>query len=74
MADKTLSLFFDDEDLDHCRYEVMLKDLTIVVSEVGHLYPGRADCENRIKELKADFGLGSSALRDFWATEAALGD
>lgn len=29
--------------------------------------------EHRIKELKADFGLGSFVLRDFWATEAALG-
>jgi hypothetical protein len=34
---------------------------------------GRADCENRIKELKMDFGLDSFVLRDFWATEAALG-
>ena len=33
---------------------------------------GRADGENRIKELKADFGLDSFNLRDFWATEAAL--
>ena len=37
------------------------------------MYRGRADCENRIKELKADFGLDSFVLRDFWATEAALG-
>ena len=31
---------------------------------------------NRIKEMnefKADFGLDSFVLRDFWATEAALG-
>lgn len=34
---------------------------------------GRLHCENRIKELKADFGLGSFVLRDFWTTEAALG-
>jgi hypothetical protein len=40
---------------------------------VWNLYRGRADCENRIKELKADFGLDSFYLRDFWATEAALG-
>ena len=37
------------------------------------MYRGRADCERRIKELKADFGLDSFVLRDFWATEAALG-
>ena len=37
------------------------------------MYRGRADCENCIKELKADFGLDSFCVRDFWATEAALG-
>ena len=37
------------------------------------MYRRRADCERRIKELKADFGLDSFVLRDFWATEAALG-
>ncbi|MDF9393708.1 MULTISPECIES: hypothetical protein [Methylococcus] len=26
-----------------------------------------------IKELKADFGLDAFSMRDFWATEAALG-
>lgn len=36
-------------------------------------YRGRSDCENRFKELKADFGLDAFNMRDFWATEAALG-
>ena len=40
--------------------------------EIWSLYRGRADCENRIKELKYDFGLDSFVMRDFWATEAAL--
>ncbi len=40
---------------------------------VWRTYRGRADCENRIKELKADFGLDAFNMRDFWATEAALG-
>lgn len=47
--------------------------MTLPALEVWRLYRGRADCENRIKELKADFGLDSFVLRDFWATEAALG-
>ena len=51
----------------------MLTDLTIPALGVWRLYRGRTDCENRIKELKADFGLDSFVLRDFWATEAALG-
>lgn len=73
VAGKTLSLFADDEDLQGWRYGVMLTDLTLPAVEVWRLYRGRADCENRIKELKADFGLDSFVLRDFWATEAALG-
>lgn len=73
VAGKTLSLFADDADLQGWRYGAMLTDLTLPALEVWRLYRGRADCENRIKELKADFGLGSFCLRDFWATEAALG-
>jgi hypothetical protein len=34
------------------------------------MYNSRADCENRIKELKQDFGLDSYYLKDFWAKEA----
>jgi IS4 transposase len=39
---------------------------------VWRTYRGRADCENRIKELKYDFGADSFNMKDFWATEAAL--
>jgi hypothetical protein len=36
-------------------------------------YTGKnADSENRIKELRQDFGLNSFSLDDFYATEAAL--
>ena len=55
------------------RYGAMLTDLSWPAIEVWNLYRGRADCENRFKELKADFGLDSFVLRDFWATEATLG-
>ena len=71
-AGKTLSLFADDPDLQGWRYGAMVTDLTLPALEVWRLYRGRADCENRIKELKADFGLDSFVLRDFWATEATL--
>ena len=70
---KTLSLFADDPDLQGWRYGAILTDLSLPAVEAWRLYRGRADCENRIKELKADFGLDSFVLRDFWATEAALG-
>lgn len=69
---KSLSLFKDDEDLMGWRYGAMITDLSLPAIEIWRLYRGRADCENRIKELKYDFGLDSFVMRDFWATEAAL--
>ncbi|MDP3072831.1 MAG: hypothetical protein Q8N18_21240 [Opitutaceae bacterium] len=38
---------------------------------VWRRYNGRADIENRIKELGAKFGLKGLCGRPFWATEAA---
>ena len=38
---------------------------------VWRRYNGRADIENRIKELGAQFGLKGLCCRSFWATEAA---
>ena len=39
--------------------------------EVWRRYNGRADIENRIKELGSQFGLKGLCCRSFWATEAA---
>lgn len=38
---------------------------------VWRRYKGRADVENRIKELAAQYGLKSFCCRSFWGTEAA---
>ncbi len=51
----------------------MVTTLNLPALEIWGSYRGRADCENRIKELKADFGLDSCNVNDFYATEAALG-
>ena len=69
---KSLSLFADDPDIQGWRYGAFVTTLELPMLEVWRLYRGRADCENRIKELKADFGLDAFNMRDFWATEAAL--
>lgn len=69
---KTLSLFAEDEAIGQWRYSALVTDLNLAALQVWRLYRGRADCENRIKELKYDFAAGSLNLRDFWATEAAL--
>ena len=37
------------------------------------MYLGRADCDSRINELKADFSLEGFCARNFWALQAALG-
>lgn len=37
---------------------------------VWRRYNGRADIENRLKELGAQFGIKGLCCRDFWATEA----
>lgn len=70
---KQLSLFADDPDIQGWRYGAFVTSLELPTVEVWRLYRGRADCENRIKELKNDFGLDAFNMNDFWATEAALG-
>ncbi len=69
---KTLSLFADDPQLGTYRFAALVTDLDLPAQAVWRLYRGRADCENRIKELKYDFGADSFCLNDFWATEACL--
>lgn len=69
---KTLALFADDPDISGWRYGAIVTDLDLPTHELWRLYRGRADCENRIKELKYDFALGSLVRKSFWATQAAL--
>lgn len=61
-----------EEDFPNYRYSIYVTNLDLPVKEIWNVYNGRADCENRIKELKADFGLDSFCLRDFWACEASF--
>jgi len=69
---KTLSLFADDPYLGQYRFAALVTDLDLPATEIWRSYRGRADCENRIKELKYDFAADSFCLNDFWATEACL--
>lgn len=50
----------------------MVTNMKLPPAEVWRLYRGRANAENRIKELKYDFGMDSFCLRNFFGTEAAL--
>lgn len=60
---------FEDEPV--YRYSCYVTNLDLPLDQVWNIYNSRADCENRIKELKEDFGLENFCLQDFWATEAS---
>lgn len=53
-------------------YSIYVTNLTLPAMQVRALYQGRADSENRIKELLADFAMAGFVSQKFWATEAAF--
>ena len=69
---KQLKLFKDEGIYQNYRYSCYITNLELSAHLVWNTYKGRADCENRIKELKADFGFDSFNMQNFAATEAAL--
>jgi hypothetical protein len=69
---KTLSLFPEEEIYRNYRYSAYFTNLDFAPAEVWRLYCSRGDAENRIKEIKYDFGFDSFNLNGFYATEAAL--
>lgn len=69
---KQLGLFLEEEIHKNYRYSAYVTDMKLAPAEIWRLYRGRGDAENRIKELKYDFGFDSFNLKDFYATEAAL--
>ncbi len=54
------------------RFHAVVTTLTSPPEEVWRTYNGRADIENRIKELKYAFGADGFCSRRFAGTEAAL--
>ncbi|MGB9774863.1 MAG: IS1380 family transposase [Bacteroidota bacterium] len=69
---RQLRLIEDESFYRNYRYSIMVTNLTLPVELVWKLYRERADAENRIKELKEDFGAESFNIHEFFATEAAL--
>jgi hypothetical protein len=69
---KPLRLFQDSDMYNRYRYHCFITNLTLPAQQVWNLYKQRADAENRIKELKYDFGFDSFNLNNFYGTEAAL--
>lgn len=54
------------------KFSCFITTLKLAPVEVWRLYNGRGDSENRIAELKGDFGLNGFCLDPFYATEAAF--
>ena len=63
---------YDSADYKDYRYSAFVTNLTLPAAEIWRLYRGRAEIENRIKELAYDFGVKSFNLHEFRATEASL--
>jgi hypothetical protein len=53
-------------------YRVMVSSVPYAAEVVSRMYAGRADSENRIKELKEDLSLDSFCLKSFDATDASF--
>ena len=54
------------------KFACFITTLNLAPAEIWRLYNGRCDSENRIAELKGDFGLNGFCLDPFYATEAAF--
>ena len=59
-------------DVPGYRFQALSTNLPRSVSALGvwHQYNGRADLENRIKELGEQFGIKRLCIENFWGTEA----
>jgi len=69
---KSLRLFADDAEYQQYRYGCFVTSLDLPAALVWKIYRMRADAENRIKELKYDFGADSFNVNNFSATEATM--
>src|SRR4030042_3301341 len=65
-------LFPEIEEFERYKYAAFVTNLDLSAELVWHLYNKRADCENRIRELRNDYGIDGFLLDDFYATEAAF--
>lgn len=69
---KKLKLFDDTLFYQNYRYHCFITNQTLPAKTIWAQYKERADAENRIQELKYDFALQGFAMKEFFATEAAM--
>lgn len=59
-------------DLPGYTFHTIVTTLALPAADVWRFYKARADCENRLKELKEDFAANGFCLQSFDGTEAAF--
>lgn len=69
---RMLKLFEEEGIYKTYRYSCFITNMELPAEIIWQTYRHRADSENRIKELKYDFGLESFSMQNFYATEAAI--
>src|ERR1035437_2899820 len=71
---KTLfsSMGIADDKVYNIRYHAFVTNQILPADEIWSQYKRRGDVENRIKELKEDFGVEGFCMDDFCATETAM--
>jgi len=66
-------LLFDSiNTFEKYEYKAFVTNVSFSASLIHELYNKRANAENRIKDLKYDYGIGGFALTEFGAMEAAF--
>jgi len=65
-------LFEEIAEYEKYEYKAFITNVAFSASMVHSLYNKRANAENRIKELKYDYGIQGFSLIDFGAMEAAF--
>ena len=73
---KLTSLFkladIDSDKVFKTRYHAFVTNQSLPANEIWEQYKRRGDAENRVKELKEDFGMQGFCMDDFCATETAM--
>lgn len=69
---KKLKLFDDSLYYENYRFHCFFTNEKLPAQEIWDQYKRRADAENRIQELKQDFGAEGFCMDSFYATEAAM--
>lgn len=67
---KQLELFPEYVQWSNYRYSCFVTNLALPMKVIYDSYRGRADSENRIKEVKYDFSVDKFTTHGFWSNEA----